>query len=142
MIRFTLVLMILVSASACRSTRPDFWDTQLNPLLSEFEEQDQAAASAPRGSLSPIIGQMTFIRTQIEDLYDSNVTPNCAVNGMSALLVSSSSVISAAQDWETTESKWSSKQLQDHDQRVVRQWTSAYEAFLAAHATIKEDCGF
>jgi hypothetical protein len=110
--------------------------------LVEFERQDQIAASAPRGDIPEIISQMIAIRTQLEGLLSSGSTPYCAINGLSALLDSTSSIISSAEDWATIQSTWSAQQLAGHEQRVIREWTSAYEAFHSAQETIKADCSF
>jgi hypothetical protein len=85
---------------------------------------------------------MSNLHEQMKDLLESTGTPNCAVRGLSALLTSTSSVISAAEDWATIEARWSTRQLAGHDQRVAREWATAYEGFHSAQATIKEDCGF
>ena len=140
--RLLLPLITLTALVGCGPSRSDFWDEQLNPLLVEFEAQDQLAASAPRGQLAPVIGEMSNLQQQMKDLFESTGTPNCAIRGMSALLTSTSSVISAAEDWATTEARWSTRQLADHDQRVAREWTTAYEGFHSAQATIIDDCGF
>ncbi len=135
---FILVLVFLLSA--CGPKPSDFYNGKLLPFVIEFQGQEKLANQTPREAMTPVISQMVATNTKIQILSIGKDVPKCAKNGLSDLILGTSAIISAAQEYSTIDNKATDAEIQAHDQMVNTQWDQGTQMMNDGIARIKTDC--
>ncbi len=144
MSRLLIILLVTLCLFhiAC-SAHPNpamFYNDTLIPLLIEFENKNELAASTPRGSLTPVITDMVDSCTQIQLLVGQSDVPECASESLPEIASACRDIVHNAEEFVSLDPNWDQAAIENHDHSVSITWNKANTRFYDAIDAFQKGC--